>query len=265
MSSFEDLAGRRAVVTGAAQGIGLAIAKRLIEADVEVVAVDRAGDRLTDSLGWTGCKIVQGDIRLGTDLAERVLDEGGGAVDLIVNNVGISTEHGFLDLKEHVFDEVYETNVRGPFFFTQRLVRELRLMRLDTAETERPSSPIGSILFISSVHESTPSYRLHYDMTKAAISAMVRNLALSLGKNGIRVNAIAPGWIRTNPDPTSNEQREKERQMLPCIPLGRPGVPDDVAKLAVHVLSTETGFGYTSGQTVVPDGGLGLGTWMSEP
>jgi glucose 1-dehydrogenase len=259
--SFPDLAGRRAVVTGAAQGIGRAIARRLIDAGVEVVAVDRDGSRLEESYEGGRCHLVDGDIRKGGALADRVMDAAGGPVELIVNNVGIATEHGFLDLKEDDFDEVLGTNLRGPFFFTQQLVRELRVQRLDPLGD---AGLIGSILFISSVHEWTPSLRLHYDMTKAAIGALVRNLAIALGPDGIRVNAISPGWIRTNPDPTSPEQVEKERHMLRRIPLGRAGVPDDVAKLALQLLSDEA-TGYMTGETLGLHGALAPGTWMREP
>jgi glucose 1-dehydrogenase len=251
---FPDLAGRPAVVTGAAQGIGRAIAKRLIDFDAKVVVVDRARERLEAEFEHDACHVVAGDIREGAALAERVIEKVG-AVELIVNNVGISTEHHFLDVTEESYDRVHDTNLKGPFFFTQRLVKEL--LRLN------PDGQTGSILFLSSVHESTPSFRPHYDMTKAAIGMLVRNLAASLGPAGIRVNAISPGWVRTNPDPNSVEQLEKQRHMHDRIPLRRPGTPDDVANLAAFLLSGMAG--YLTGESVGLHGALAPSTWMPEP
>lgn len=251
---FPNLAGRPAVVTGAAQGIGRAIAKRLIGFDAKVVVVDRAGARLEAEFEHDACHIIVGDIRDGAALADKVIEKVG-AVELIVNNVGISTERGFLDVTEEDYDRVHDTNLKGPYFFTQRLVKELLRLNSD--------GPAGSILFLSSVHERIPSLRPHYDMTKAAIGMLVRNLAASLGPAGIRVNAISPGWIRTNPDPNSVEQLEKQRHMHGRIPLRRPGTPDDVANLAVFLLSGMAG--YLTGETFGLHGALAPGTWMREP
>jgi glucose 1-dehydrogenase len=251
---FPNLAGRPAVVTGAAQGIGRAIAKRLIDLDAKVVVVDRAGGRLHAEFEHDACHVVVGDIRDGAALADEVIRRVG-AVELIVNNVGISTEQNFLDVTEEDYDRVHDTNLKGPYFFTQRLVKQL--LRLN------PDGPDGSILFLSSVHESIPSLRPHYDMTKAAIGMLVRNLATSLGPAGIRVNAISPGWIRTNPEPNSGEQLEKERHMHGKIPLGRPGTPEDVANLAAFLLSGMAG--YLTGETVGLHGALAPGTWMRSP
>ena len=249
-----DLKGRRAVVTGAARGIGLAIARRLIMAEARVVAVDSDQDALEQAFnGAHGCSWVAGDVARPdvVTLAESVL--AGGPVELIVNNLGVSTEHSFLDLQEPAFDTVLQTNLRGPLFFTKRLVEELVQRR------QR-----GTILFISSLHDTFVAQRPHYSASKAGVAMVCRELAYELGWHGIRVNAISPGWIRTAVDLDSPAQREKYEWTQPRIPLGEPGEPDDIAKLAL-VLMSDAWSGYVTGANVPVDGGLSLFSWTQRP
>lgn len=249
-----DLKGRRAVVTGAARGIGLAIARRLLMAEARVVAVDTDQEALEQAFnGAQGCHCVTGDVAQPdvTALAEAVLANG--PVDLIVNNLGISTEHSFLDLQEPAFDLVLQTNLRGPLFFTKRLVSEL-------VEQRRR----GTILFISSLHDTFVARRPHYSASKAGVAMVCRELAYELGWHGIRVNAISPGWIRTAVDQDSPAQREKYEWTQPRIPLGEPGEPDDIAKLALVLLS-DAWSGYVTGANVPIDGGLSLFSWTQRP
>jgi NAD(P)-dependent dehydrogenase (short-subunit alcohol dehydrogenase family) len=249
-----DLKGRRAVVTGAGRGIGLAIARRLIMAEARVVAVDSDREALEHAFnGAQGCSCVAGDIARPdvASLAETVLADG--PVELIVNNLGVSTEHGFLDLQEPAFDRVLQTNLRGPLFFTKRLVREL----IDRRRR-------GTILFISSLHDTFVAQRPHYSASKAGVAMVCRELAYELGWHGIRVNAISPGWIRTAADFDTPAQREKYEFTQPRIPLGEPGEPDDIAKLAL-VLMSDTWSGYVTGANVPVDGGLSLFSWSQRP
>ena len=249
-----DLKGRRAVVTGAAHGIGLAIAHRLIMAEAKVVAVDRDEDALKRAFnGAPACNWVADDIARHdvTALADELLEDG--PVELIVNNVGISTEHSFLDLDELAFHEVLQTNLRGPLFFTKRLVRELIDRHLR-----------GTILFISSLHDTFVAQRPHYSASKAGVAMLTRELAYELGWHGIRVNAISPGWIRTAEDLNTPAQRAKYEWTQPRIPLGEPGEPDDVARLALVLLS-DAWSGYVTGANVPVDGGLSLFSWSQRP
>jgi NAD(P)-dependent dehydrogenase (short-subunit alcohol dehydrogenase family) len=258
---YADLSGRRAVVTGAARGIGAAIAEHLLELGVEVVAVDKDKQRLEDRFGHRCRTWITADLYKmgGREVAERVLRESGPA-ELIVNNVGISTNHGFLDLTKEDYDRVFGTNAGEPFFFTQRLVEELIPA---PAADRRPPSGNGAVLFISSVHDSTPATRPHYSASKAAVTMFTRELARDLAKHGIRVNAISPGWIQTNEHPDSHEQREKARLLAPRIPLGRAGLPEEVAKAAIFLLS-ETTASYITGTTIRIDGGLSSDTWVQD-
>src|SRR5262245_58513507 len=256
-----DLVGRRAVVTGAARGIGAEIADCLLRAGAHVVVVDRDKEHLTSRFSdRDGCSLVAADLYQegGREVAERVLRENG-PVELIVNNAGITTEHGFFTLTEEHYDQVFGTNARAPFFFTKRLVEEL----IDGVGERRPVAGRGAVLFISSVHHTTPAMHPHYSASKAAVRMFTGELAVDLAKHGIRVNAISPGWIRTNGNPTSSKQQTKAQALVPRIPLGRPGEAREVARLAVFLLS-EACASYITGSTVRIDGGLSLDTWVGD-
>jgi NAD(P)-dependent dehydrogenase (short-subunit alcohol dehydrogenase family) len=253
-----DLAGRKAVITGAANGIGHSIARRLAEVGALVTAIDIDAERLKHAFeDLPGCRLVVGDLATEMSaIAESVLRDG--PMELIVNNVGISTNHGFQSIAEAVFDRVLWTNLRGPWFFTKRLVEAL---------LERPPGPTGwrgSILFVSSLHDTFVAKRPHYSASKAGVVMFMRELAHELGPYRIRVNAISPGWIRTDDDLSSERQRTKEAVTLPNIPLGRPGEPDDVARVALFLLS-DLWAGYVTGANLPVDGGLSLFTWRQRP
>lgn len=246
--TFHDLAGHRALVTGAAGGIGLAVARGLTVAGAEVVAVDKNKAELLQALGDT-CTCVVHDFATDdpAQLAEELLRDG--PIAFIVNNVGTTTERSFLDLTAGELDKVFSVNLRNPLLLTQRLVKALIAERRG-----------GSIVFVSSLHDRFVSGNLHYSLTKAAVSMSARELAFELGSHNIRVNAISPGWIRTARDAESEEQLRKANYLTPLIPLGRPGQPSDVARMALLLLSGRW-TGYVTGENLVVDGGLALHTW----
>ena len=244
-----DLRGRRAVVTGAAHGIGRAIAWRLVRCGALVVAVDIDEEALRDTASVLGCDAIVGDLaRLDSaEVADELL-AAYGPMELIVNNVGMSTPHGFLDLSESDFDRVQRANLRGPWFFTRRLVDRL------IANDQR-----GSIVFISSLHDTILRLQPHYSTSKAAVAMLTRELAYELGRHAIRVNAVSPGSIRsmTNPQPV------EDPSIARLIPAGRSGDPDDVAKV-VAVLLSDAWSGYITGANLPVDGGLALHSWLMD-
>jgi NAD(P)-dependent dehydrogenase (short-subunit alcohol dehydrogenase family) len=245
-----DLAGRRAVVTGAAHGIGLSAALHLAATGAEVLAVDRDGERLQAAFREGQCTPVVADLaeRGGIRLAQELL-AAHGPIELIVNNVGINTPHSFLELDEADFDLAINTNVREPWFFTKTLVRRL----IDEA---RP----GAIVFISSLHDRFVSNTPHYSATKAAVSMLVRELASELARHRIRVNAISPGSVWTEPSEPPAEETEYAARL---IPAGRIGHPDDIARVVVFLLS-DTWADYVTGANIPVDGGLALHSWTMD-
>jgi len=243
-------------VTGAARGIGEAIAKWLIMAGADVTAVDKDGAGLKLAFCTESCQILEGD--LGADDVTGLADDLAGRepVELIVNNVGVTTRHGFMDIGQLEFYDVMRTNIRGPWFFTLRLFDAL-------AVAQRRRRLHGSILFISSLHDHVVAGQPHYSVSKAAVTMLTRELAKELAPRRIRVNAISPGWIRTAADLTTRDQIEKHARLRSRIPLGMAGVPADVAKLAIILLS-DNWAGYITGQNIAVDGGLSLHSWVYE-
>jgi NAD(P)-dependent dehydrogenase (short-subunit alcohol dehydrogenase family) len=260
---FSDLRGRRAVVTGAARGIGLAIARRLLMAGAEVIAIDKDKETLASEFERdTACKIIRDDLaRDEVSLLANELVADGGPIELIVNNVGISTEGSFTDLGDDVVSSIFQANLLGPWRFTRRLVELLIEAQGKDSELLQRG---GSIVFVSSLHDTFPSGRPSYDVSKAGVTQLARVMARELASHRIRVNSISPGWIRTAPDPNTPEQRAKYEQMLRYIPVGKPGYPEDVAKAALLLLS-DTWMGYVTGQNLRVDGGLSLSNWTIEP
>jgi NAD(P)-dependent dehydrogenase (short-subunit alcohol dehydrogenase family) len=241
--------GKTAVVTGAAHGIGCGVAEQLADLGAKVVAVDRDGAALAAAFAGGPIAVCHGDVAAdSTDDLVRSIGEFGGPVDLLVNNVGIDTPHGFLELEPDNFDRVFDTNLRGPWFLTRALADDM---------VRRGAG--GAILFISSLHDHVVRRRPHYSASKAAVAMLVRELAFELGPHGIRVNAISPGVIATAsvPDPTPQEA-ERLRELVRLG--GAQGQPEDVARMAAVLLSDRWS-GYVTGANVPVDGGLGLVTW----
>ena len=258
---LEDLRGRPAVVTGAARGIGDAIAKWLIVAGADVTVIDKDPDALKDAFRTEDCQVIEADLH--TEDVVGLADEltRNGPVELLVNNVGITTPHRFGQIGAAELDLVLGTNLTGPWLFTDRLVKALVDDRARTPG--RSPRPRGSILFISSLHDRFVAREAHYSVSKAGVSMLVQAMAKELGKHQIRVNAISPGWIRTAEDTTTPEQVAKYARLRPRIPGGQAGVPADVARVALFLLS-DAWSGYVTGQNIAVDGGLSLHNWLDE-
>jgi NAD(P)-dependent dehydrogenase (short-subunit alcohol dehydrogenase family) len=258
---LDDLRDRRAVVTGAARGIGEAIVKWLIMAGADVTVVDKDGDHLKDVYRTESCQVIEGDLN-GPDVVDLADDvTRNGPVELVVNNVGITTPHRFGEIGRPELDLVLGTNLKGPWLFTDRLVKALIADR--ALASDRSPRPRGSILFISSLHDRFVAREAHYSVSKAGVAMLVQAMAKELGRHRIRVNAISPGWIRTAEDTTTPEQVAKYARLRPRIPAGQAGVPADVARVALFLLS-DAWSGYVTGQNVAVDGGLSLHNWLDE-
>ena len=243
-----DFSGKTALVTGAAHGIGLAIARQLRSCGARVLGLDKDGEALAATFPEAADRIVadaaaEDPVALGSSIVAEH-----GPIPMLVNNVGVTTPSGFLELDPADFDLVFRTNLRTPWFLTRQLVRALV-----AAETG------GAILFVSSVHQTALRLNPHYSASKAAVAMLVKELAHELAPHRIRVNSVAPGWIRTEdrPDP------EHERELVRLIPAGRGGEPEDVARVAAILLSDEA-CGYVTGASVTIDGGLSLHSWVMD-
>jgi NAD(P)-dependent dehydrogenase (short-subunit alcohol dehydrogenase family) len=240
-----DIHGRLALVTGAARGIGLGIAQRLASAGAQVIATDRDFAALERAYPNGAAALLELDVASDPSALAPAVLERFGAPQLIVNNVGITTGHGFLELSESDFDKVFRTNLRGPWFMTRDLVHELVRSRTR-----------GNLVFVSSLHDHRIRGNPHYSASKAAITMLVRELAYELAPHGIRVNAVSPGWV-------PHEGDKPDKRSVRLIPLGRPGSPADVASIAMVLLSDDLS-GYVTGANIPVDGGLALHSWLSK-
>jgi NAD(P)-dependent dehydrogenase (short-subunit alcohol dehydrogenase family) len=161
-----DLAGRRAVVTGAARGIGEAIAKGLLSSGARVVAIDKDKDVLVSAFEGLPCETIQGDLA-GDDptlLAQQVLQDG--PVELLVNNVGVTTKQDFWGIELDDLRSVYRTNLDGPWFFTRWLMEAL-VQEQQARSRQNERAPRGAVVFICSLHANVVLGEPHYGTSKA--------------------------------------------------------------------------------------------------
>jgi len=250
------LANKVAAVTGGAQGIGLAIARRYVAEGAKVVIADvdeTAGRAAASALGGAGCRFKAADVGDARQ-AESVIAEACdafGQIDILVNNAGIVHAADFLDLKEADFDRVLRVNLKGAFLAGQAAARRM-------VEQVKAGKAPGAIINMSSVNAvlAIPN-QVPYCVSKAGITQLTKVMSLSLAPYGIRVNAIGPGSIMTDMLKAVATDKEAKRRLLARTPLGRIGEPDEIAAIAVFLASGDAA--YVTGQTVYADGGrLGL-------
>jgi NAD(P)-dependent dehydrogenase (short-subunit alcohol dehydrogenase family) len=237
------LDGKVAIVTGASSGIGFAIAEAMSEAGAKLVLTGRSTERLrrcADACGES--QVVAVDL---TDDAApaRIVSEtvnAFGAIDCVVHSAGIFWPQPFADEPLEDFDMQWRVNVRSPYALTKAVLPHLR----------RDSS----IIFVSSIagRVAFPNSAA-YCATKGAIEQLSKALAVELSPHGIRVNAIAPGNIRTPMNEELLKSKEWEQMYLDGTPYGRIGMVEDVAPLAVFLASDAAR--YIHGASVLVDGG----------
>lgn len=245
------LAGRVAIVTGAARGIGLACAQRLAAEGARVVLcdVDAEGGAQAAAL-IAGASFVTTDVSRKPDVDALVAGvlEDAGRIDVLVNNAGITHACDFLDVAEEDFDRVLRVNLKSMFLCGQAVARTM------VARGVR-----GAIVNMSSVNAvlAIPN-QVPYVVSKGGVNQLTKVMAIALAPHGIRVNAIGPGTIATE---MAREavlgSEEAKRRILSRTPLGRLGEPDEIAAVAAFLASDDAS--YLTGQTIYPDGGrLGL-------
>ena len=241
-----------ALVTGAGQGIGKAIAVKLAQqgADIalNVLHDDERARSVQQIIRDCGrrCEVLQADVS-SVDAVRAMVGQALSAfsqLDILINNAGIEHHAGFLEVQEKDYDRVLEVNLKGPFFLTQAFAAALK-------KAGRP----GKVINISSVHEELPFPNFApYCASKGGLKMLMRNIAVELGPLGITVNNVAPGAVRTPINASLLKDDDKLQQLTAQIPLGRLGVTADVAGLVAFLASSDAD--YMTGSTTVVDGGL---------
>lgn len=234
------LAGKKIIVTGGGKGLGAAMAKKFVDEGASVLISGRNEQTLRSTADKIGCKYLTLDIQNTAELdnfiseADRILE----GVDCLVNNAGISLhEPTFFDVTPETFDAQIATNLRGGFFLTQSFTKLL-------LHEKRK----GNVLFISSETGETVDIR-PYGFTKAAINSMVQGLACLLVKDGIRVNAVAPGITASDMTGIKSDGN----LFLKYNATERVYLPEEVAETACFLLSDASGC--VSGQIILCNNG----------
>jgi len=244
------LSGKVALVTGAQQGIGRAIAVALARdgADVGVNYLDdsSAAGRVADEIRGLGRRAitVQADVSqaAGVDAMVRTVVDALGPPEVLVNNAGVFPRASFLDLEEREWDQVLDINLKGSFLCAQAVARALVAAKRS-----------GAIVNISSSAVRGDPRGVHYSASKAGIVGLTRAMALALAPHGIRVNAIAPGLTDTA-QPRYGNTEEQIALRAREIPLGRIAQPEEIARVAVFLTTSEAG--WITGELIHVNGGF---------
>lgn len=243
-----NLEGKVAIVTGAAQGIGKAIADKLGSAGCDIVIADISGDLLDkacDEISKKGVDVlgVKVDVSSFTsveELVKKTLDKFK-KIDILINNAGITRDNLLLRMSEEDWDRVLNINLKGAFNCIKTVSRQMLKQR--SGVIVNVASIIGMI--------GNPG-QANYSASKAGVIALTKTCAKELASRNIRVNAIAPGFIKTHmtdvlPDNVKEELKSR-------IPFNRLGLPEDVANLVLFLVSEDSN--YITGQVVRIDGGM---------
>ena len=242
-----QLTNKIAVVTGGGRGIGRGITEKLLEAGARVLVAQRqaldADLAARPEATW-----------LAVDLAEQgapariaqAVEERFGGVDILVNNAGIMFERGLDDMNEEEWERMMAVNLRAPVFLTKALLPAMR---------ERGGASVINIGSIEGLG-ANPQHAA-YCGSKAGVHGFTRALAVDLGADGIRCNAIAPGWIDSDLSQAyieaQTDPQQARQDLLRMHPIGRTGTPRDIGGVVVFLASEEAAF--LTGQVLVVDGG----------
>lgn len=241
--SAKEFSGKSVLVTGASRGIGLAIAMGFHAKGAHVIACARPSDDLNaleKALGASGT--IWGCDATSDDVLARIDDLS--SLDILVNNAGINRPEAFEDVSDKNLDDIMDINVRATFRISRHSVRRMKR----GANVVNITSQMG--------HVGSPN-RTVYCMSKHAVEGLTKAMAVELAPKGIRVNAVAPTFIATPMTQDWFENPEFMEFINRMIPLGKVGVPDDVANAVTYLCSD--GANMITGHSLIVDGG-----WTSQ-
>jgi NAD(P)-dependent dehydrogenase (short-subunit alcohol dehydrogenase family) len=252
MADMFSLHGRKVLITGGGQGLGLTMAKGLAASGASIAIVDIDGDRARQAAssiasGQTRAVGITGDVTSPAD-AERAVDEAVralGGLDILLNNAGIAILAPAEEVSFEDFKKTYEVDVFGLFTMSQKAFPALR---------DSGHGVIVNMASMAGISVLTPQEHTAYHSAKAAVIMITKSLAVEWAEFGLRVNAIAPGYMLTPPvEKLRDEDPGRWSEWMSRVPLRRVGVPDDLVGAVVYLTSDASS--YMTGATVVVDGG----------
>jgi len=255
------LKGQRALVTGAASGIGAGVARALGAAGASVavnyVTNPEAAEAVVEDIRMGGAEAMglKADVAREDEVLAMIgaMLEAWGTIDILVNNAGLQKDAAFTNMTLAQWNTVIGVNLTGMFLCAREASREMirRGIRTDI------SSAAGKIICMSSVHEVIPwAGHVNYAASKGGVRAFMQSLAQELAPHRVRVNSIAPGAIQTPINRSAWDTPKALESLLTLIPYGRIGLPEDIGKVAVFLASDDSD--YIHGQTLFVDGGMTL-------
>lgn len=246
-----ELKEKVSLITGASRGIGREIALKLAEEGSDIAFFYSSNDEKAKSvekeieLKGVKAKAFKVDVSKEDEVSKAVstIEKEMGSIDILVNNAGITRDNLLIRMSEKDWTDVLDINLKGVFLTTKAVARKMMKKRY------------GKIINISSiVGVRGNAGQGNYSASKAGIIGFTKTMALELASRGIRVNAIAPGFIET--DMTDVLKEEVKMEILNKIPLGNLGKPEDIANLVLFLVSSNAD--YITGQVINIDGGMGI-------
>ena len=231
---------KKIVITGGGSGLGASMANKFVEEGADVLIAGRREEVLKETSEKVGCKYLPLDVNM-IDTFDNFLNRANellGGIDILVNNAGVSMhEQSFAEITEEAFDKQFNTNLKGGYFLTQKIVSFWTANKIT-----------GNILFVSSETGDTVDYR-PYGLSKASINSLVQGLAFLLARDGIRVNAVAPGVTCSN----MTGRSANDNLFILNHSTERVYLPEEIAETACFLISDAAGC--ISGQIVTCNNG----------
>jgi len=241
------LQGKLALVTGASRGIGREICLLLAKNGAKIVAADvlPQGAEETAKLAGNDSYAVKLDVSNAEEVQKIVgeIVEKEGKIDILVNNAGITRDNLIIGIKDEDWDKVIDVNLKGAFLMTRSVVRHMMRSR---------SGSIINLSSVSGLHGNAG--QANYSASKAGIIGLTKTTAKEFAKRGVRANAVAPGFIKT--EMTDVLPEKVKETALAAIPMKRFGMPLDIAKAVLFLASDLSE--YITGQIIVVDGGMAI-------
>ncbi len=257
MSADFDLSGKIALVTGASSGLGERFALTLAGAGAQVVLASRRIERLKElrariEAGGGAAHVVSMDVTDLASISQAVAEAEAetGPIDILVNNSGVSTTQRLVDVTPEDYDFIFNTNVKGSFFVAQTVARGM----IARAKTD-PARQARIINIASMAALKVLAQIGVYCMSKAAVAQMTKAMALEWGRYNINVNAICPGYIKTEMN-AHHWETEAGQKLISLLPRKRIGHPDDLDGLLLLLASGASRF--MNGAVIAADDGFGI-------